>query len=152
MGAYNIYWNVMWRTESHIQTFTTMMLCIFGPMKKKYILIFYISGTNCWSYAIYFCKLCLRLRTALLCWFSLSSTTRFGLHGHLQVWRIFYFHMLEGFWFAAFFCLFSHVVTLCIFPFVFFLYFPSLFLLFPFVCVCLLAFSLLFVCIMQYNL
>jgi hypothetical protein len=30
-------------------------------------------------------------------------TTRFGLHGHLQVCRIFYFHMLEGFSFAAFF-------------------------------------------------
>jgi hypothetical protein len=26
---------------------------------------------------------------------------RFGLHGHLQVCRIFYFHMLEGFCFAA---------------------------------------------------
>jgi hypothetical protein len=34
--------------------------------------------------------------------FSLSFTTCFGLHGHLQVCRIFYFHMLEGFCFAAF--------------------------------------------------
>jgi hypothetical protein len=30
-------------------------------------------------------------------------TTCFGLHGHLQECRIFYFHMLEGFCFAAFF-------------------------------------------------
>jgi hypothetical protein len=29
-------------------------------------------------------------------------TTCFGLHGHLQVCRIFYFHMLEGFCFAGF--------------------------------------------------
>jgi hypothetical protein len=29
-------------------------------------------------------------------------TTCFGLHGHLQVCRIFYFHILEGFCFAAF--------------------------------------------------
>jgi hypothetical protein len=46
-------------------------------------------------------------------------TTYFGLHGYLQVCRIFYFHMLEGFCFTAFFCLFftwSH--TAC-FPFVF---------------------------------
>jgi hypothetical protein len=38
-------------------------------------------------------------------------TTFFGLHGHLQVCMIFYFHMLEGFCFAAFFSFF-HVVTL----------------------------------------
>jgi hypothetical protein len=30
-------------------------------------------------------------------------TTCFGLQGHLQVCRIFYFHMFEGFCFAAFF-------------------------------------------------
>jgi hypothetical protein len=32
-----------------------------------------------------FCKLCFRLRTGLMCWFSLSFTICFGLHGHLQV-------------------------------------------------------------------
>jgi hypothetical protein len=30
---------------------------------------------------------------ALLCWFPLSFTTCFGLHGHLQVCRIFYFNI-----------------------------------------------------------
>jgi hypothetical protein len=35
------------------------------------------------------------------CWFSLFFTTCFGLHGHFQVCRIFYFYMLEGFCFAA---------------------------------------------------
>jgi hypothetical protein len=35
-----------------------------------------------------FCRLYLRLRAALLCWFSLSFTTCFGLHGHLEVCRI----------------------------------------------------------------
>jgi hypothetical protein len=42
-------------------------------------------------------------------------TTCFGLHGHLQVWRIFYFRMLEGFCFTAFFLPFFHVVTLHVF-------------------------------------
>jgi hypothetical protein len=55
----------------------------------------------------------------------------------------FNFHMPEGFCFPAFFCHFFHVVTLCMFPFVFFLCcFPSLILLFlacVFVC-------LLFLC------
>jgi hypothetical protein len=32
-----------------------------------------------------FCKLCLRLPAALLCWFSLSFTTYFGLHDHLKI-------------------------------------------------------------------
>jgi hypothetical protein len=35
-----------------------------------------------------YCRLCFRLRAALLCWFSLSFATYFGLHGHLQVCRI----------------------------------------------------------------
>jgi hypothetical protein len=48
------------------------------------------------------CRLCFRLLAGLLCWFSLSFNTCFGPHGHLQVCRIFYFHMLEGFCFAAF--------------------------------------------------
>jgi hypothetical protein len=60
-----------------------------------------------------FCRLCFRLRTALLCWFSLSFTTCFGLHGHLQVCRKFYIHLLEGFCFPDFFLpFFSH----CTFP------------------------------------
>jgi hypothetical protein len=33
--------------------------------------------------------------------------TCFGLHGHLQGERIFYFHMLEGFCFVAFFLPYS---------------------------------------------
>jgi hypothetical protein len=37
----------------------------------------------------------------------LSFATRFGLHGHLQVFRIFYINLLEEFCFAAFFYLFS---------------------------------------------
>jgi hypothetical protein len=43
-------------------------------------------------------------------------TTCFSLHGHLQVSRIFHFHMLEELCFAAFFMLFFHVVTLCMLP------------------------------------
>jgi hypothetical protein len=39
-------------------------------------------------------------------------TTCFGLHGHRQMCRIFYFHMLEGFCFAAFFAFFSRGHTL----------------------------------------
>jgi hypothetical protein len=94
-----------------------------------------------------FWRLCFRLRAALLCRFSLSFTTCFGLHGHLQVCKIFYFHMLEGFCLAAFFLpFFFHMVTLCMFSIcVLFLYcFPSLFLLFP--CVCLSACSFFVVC------
>jgi hypothetical protein len=81
----------------------------------------------------------------------------------------FYFHVLEGFSFAAFFLPFFHVVTLCMFSicvfplfsfvsfvvslhvrlsacfsFVFFLCFPLLVFLFPCVCVCLHAFHLCF--------
>jgi hypothetical protein len=69
---------------------------------------------------------------------SLSFTTCLGLNGHLQVCRIFYFHIPEGFCFAAFLvrCL-TYVVTLVMFSiYVLFLCcFPSLFLLFPCVCV-----------------
>jgi hypothetical protein len=57
-----------------------------------------------------------------------SLTACFGLHGHLQVCRIFYFRMLEGFCFAAFFCLFfsrGHTlhVSVCVFFSVFLRYF-----------------------------
>jgi hypothetical protein len=78
-------------------------------------------------------------------------TTCFGLHGHLQVCSILYIHMLEGFCFADFFlCLFSRGHTLHVSICVLFLCcFPSLFLLFPCVCACLLALSLLFVDIWQ---
>jgi hypothetical protein len=77
----------------------------------------------------------------------LVFTTCFDLDGHLQVCRIFYFHMLVGFCFAAFFLPFFHVVTVCMFPFVFF---SSVFLRYFcsfLACVCLLALSLLPVCI-----
>jgi hypothetical protein len=71
-------------------------------------------------------------------------TTCFGLHGHLQVCRIFYFLVLKESASLLFFLPFVHVVTLCTFSFVFFPLFPSLFLLFLCVCMCLLALSLLF--------
>jgi hypothetical protein len=62
-----------------------------------------------WVFEVMFQSAC----SFIVCWFSLSFTTCFGLHGHLQVCRIFYFHMFEGFCFAAFLhCLF-YVVTLC---------------------------------------
>jgi hypothetical protein len=71
-----------------------------------------------------FCRLCFRLRAALLCWFSLSFTTCFGLHGHLQVCKVFI--CLKASASLLFFLPFFHVVTLCTFPFVFFLFcFPS---------------------------
>jgi hypothetical protein len=55
----------------------------------------------------------------ILCWFSLSFTTCFGLHDHLQVYRIFHIFIFIClrillrcfFWFAALF----HVVTLWMF-------------------------------------
>jgi hypothetical protein len=63
-----------------------------------------------------FCRLCFRLRAVLLCWSSLSFTICFGLHDHLQVCRIFYFHVHKGFCFAAFFLpLFSRGHTLHVF-------------------------------------
>jgi hypothetical protein len=58
-------------------------------------------------------------------------TTCFDLHGHQQVCRIFYFHMLEGFCFAAFFAFFFAWSYSACFYLCFFLCFPSLFLLFP---------------------
>jgi hypothetical protein len=79
----------------------------------------------------------------LYCVGSHCFNTCFGLHSHLQVCRIFYFILLEGFCFAAFFfylfftCLHSacfHLFLCC---------FPSLFLLIPCLCACLLALSLL---------
>jgi hypothetical protein len=55
-------------------------------------------------------------------------------------------HMLKGIYFAAFFSAFFHMVTLCMFSIcvLFLSCYHSLFLLFPCVCVCLLALSLLF--------
>jgi hypothetical protein len=69
-------------------------------------------------------------------------TTCFGLQCHLQVCRIFYFYLHEGFCFVAFFFFpffpRGHTlhVSICVSPPP---CFPSLFLLFPCVCVCLLA-------------
>jgi hypothetical protein len=62
--------------------------------------------------------------SAQLCWFSLSFTTCFGLRGHLQVCRIFYFHILEGFCLAAFFLPFfsrGHTLhdSICVFSVLF---------------------------------
>jgi hypothetical protein len=67
----------------------------------------------------WYCRLCLRLRAALLYVGLHSFTTCFELHGHLQVCRIphiFYFHISRDscsllFWFAA--CFYS--VTLRMF-------------------------------------
>jgi hypothetical protein len=65
-----------------------------------------------------YCRLCFCLRAAYCVGFH-CFTTCFGLYGHLQVYRIFYFHMLEGFCFAAFFAFFSrgHTlrVSICVF-------------------------------------
>jgi hypothetical protein len=52
----------------------------------------------------------------IVCWFSLSFTTCFGLHGHLQVCRILCLRILLLCFFGS--LSFFHVVTLC-FPFVF---------------------------------
>jgi hypothetical protein len=98
--------------------------------------MYYILAFCCAVMFNGFCRLCFRLRAALLCWFSVSFTTCFGLHGHLHVCRIFYFHMLEGFCFAVFF---SRGHTLHVSICDSFLCFPSLLLLFPCVCVCLLV-------------
>jgi hypothetical protein len=82
--------------------------------------MYYILASCCTVLFSGFCRLCFRLRAALLCWFSLSFTTSFGLHGYLQVCRIYiyiyiYIYLLEGFCFSAFFALFSfaffHVIT-----------------------------------------
>jgi hypothetical protein len=90
-------------------------------------------------------RLCLRLRETLLCWFPLSFTTCFGLHGHLQVCRIhriFIFKCLRIL-LRCFFSLlpFFYVVTLCTFSIcvLFLCCFPSCFLAFSCLCVCLLA-------------
>jgi hypothetical protein len=88
----------------------------------------------------------------ILCWFSLSFTTCFGLHGHLQVCRILHIFIylclrillrcvLLHFWFAAF----SYVVTLCMFSIcgLFLFSFPSCSFFLVFSACCLLW---LFVC------
>jgi hypothetical protein len=79
--------------------------------KEKKITVLSAMRCSCCVSPFVFCRLCFRLRAALLRWFSLSFATCFGLHGHLQVCRIFYFHMPEGFCFAAFLvhCLSLHV-------------------------------------------
>jgi hypothetical protein len=79
--------------------------------------VYYILATCCTVLFNGFCRLCFRLRASLLCWFSLSFTTCFGLHGHLQVYRIFLFSYAWRIMFRCFFFLpFFHVVTLCAFP------------------------------------
>jgi hypothetical protein len=111
-----------------------------------------------------YCRLCLCLRAALLyVGFPLSFTTCFGLHGHLQVYRILHIFifkslriLLRCFFFFVRCVFFPHVVTLCMFSiYVLFLCcFPSLFLLFPCVCVCLLPlaeFQLFFSVLLQVD-
>jgi hypothetical protein len=61
-----------------------------------------------------FCRLCFHLRAALLQMFHCLTfsftlyTTCFGLHGHLQVCRMFYFRIPEGICFAGFSCMVLH--------------------------------------------
>jgi hypothetical protein len=84
---------------------------------------YYILTSCCTVLFNGYCRLCFRLRAALLCSFSLSFTTCFGLHDHLQAlgylfsyaWRI----LLRCF-FSAF--LFPHGHT----PFVIFQAMPLL--------------------------
>jgi hypothetical protein len=61
-----------------------------------------------------------------------SFTACFGLHGHLQVFTIFYIHLLEGICFAGFFSR-DHTlhISICVFP----VLFSFVILLFPCVCV-----------------
>jgi hypothetical protein len=54
-------------------------------------------------------RLCYRLRAALLCWFSLSFTTCFGLHDHFQVCRIFLCSYI-----ILNIIIFSIIITFCI--------------------------------------
>jgi hypothetical protein len=51
---------------------------------------YYILASCCTVLFNGFCRLCFRLRAALLCWFSLSFTTCFGLHGHLRCFAAFF--------------------------------------------------------------
>jgi hypothetical protein len=101
----------------------------------------YCVGFHCLSLHVSAYTAIFKCVGALLCWFSLSFTTYFGLYSHLQVCRIFYFHIHEGFCFdATFLPFFFHLVTLHVSICVLFLWcFPSLFLLLP--CVCLSACS-----------
>jgi hypothetical protein len=72
-----------------------------------------------------FCRLCFCLRSALLCWFSLSFTICFGLHGYLQVCRSFivlvstvFHYMSRPAWLSscvgALLCWFSLSFTTCL--------------------------------------
>jgi hypothetical protein len=71
-----------------------------------------------------FCRLCYRLRAALLCYLSLSYTTCFGLNGHLQVCSILLFPCGWRNLLRWGFCLFprGHTlhVSICIFILLFF--------------------------------
>jgi hypothetical protein len=101
------------------------------PLRARtYILSTNIRQTGCLDAALWglfvtptrdaesrVCRLCFILRAALLCWFPLSFTACFGLHGHLQVSRILYFQMPEGFCFAASFH--TLYVSICVFPVLF---------------------------------
>jgi hypothetical protein len=142
----------------------------FGYIERLvWIHCFYLCTPLCsgvleihWVLQVMFPSVCM-----LYCLSLHRFTICFGLHGHPQVCRIFYFHMREGFCFAASFLPFftwSH--SACFHPWgglnmrcyyllfmlflvllyvcficllVFFLCFHSLFFLFPCVCVCLLA-------------
>jgi hypothetical protein len=100
---------VSWRSRCVLTKYVTLVFLDPGYQRLADILSWEIfPGTLSFSG---FCRICYRLRAALLCWISLSFTKCIGLQGHLQVCRIFYFHMLKGFCFAAFWvhCLSLHV-------------------------------------------
>jgi hypothetical protein len=93
---------------------------------------FFFTWSHSACFPFVFCSCVVFLRHS--CCFLASIC--FGLHGHLQVCRIFHFHMLEGFCFAAFLFTWSHSVC---FPFVFcscvvFLRYSCCFLACVFVC------------------
>jgi hypothetical protein len=71
--------------------------------------------------AIFRCRLCFRLRVALFCWFSLSFTTCFGLHDHLQVLVMFpsacsFIVFWSSLSFTTRFGLHDHLHVLVLFP------------------------------------
>jgi hypothetical protein len=76
---------------------------------------------SCWVVFSGFCRLCFRLRAALLCWFSLAFTTCFGLHAIFRCVGYFIFICLKdsaSLLFSAFFFSRGHAlrVSICVFP------------------------------------
>jgi hypothetical protein len=73
---------------------------------RPQVLVLYLAS----CYTVLFngyCRLCFCQRAVLLCRFSLSVTTCFGLHSHLQVCRIVIFICSKRICFAVFFFWFT---------------------------------------------